>query len=174
MPSEDSLSSANTFDLGSTQTYPAADQWDLPQDFPNPDLSFVDASCSDHADEATLPQIAKLRSRAPNTGGICAPGGSEPEWQDNDDDIHTGVVNPDPEFPIMVFPDVMRNGLSSSICDKYSFVVMYPVCDSGSLKDRSISLIFWNPTFPLYKLNNCNICTFFRSLSPPLPSSARF
>ena len=168
---EDIFSSTNPFDLVSTLTYPTADQWNLPQDDPaNLELSFIDASCSGHADEAELPLIAKLRSRAPNTGGICMPEGtinapgSEPEWQDGLNDVEYGVFNPDPEFPVLVFPDVLHNGLSPGVCDLYSIVIMYPVCDSGNPADRSISRIYSDPHYPMYTLDHCQICTFIRLL----------
>lgn len=162
------ISSSNIFDPTDDQIYSTPDQWNLPQDSPSLDFSVVDASCSDHAEEADLPLIAKLRSRAPKPDDICVPegkvdaAGSEPEWQNGNSDVQTGVVNVIPDFPLLVFPDILRHGLSPSVCDKYTAVVMFPVCDSGHPKDRSVSLIHWNPYFPMYKLDNCQICTFLR------------
>lgn len=158
----DIFSSSTTFDSASDQFYPADDQWNLPEDFTDFDLSLADASCSDHANDANLPLIAKLRSRAPDAGDICAPDATtkaEPEWQDGD-----SVINLIPDFPILVFPDIMKNGLSPTVCGKYSAVIMFPVCDSGYPQDRSISVVYYNPYFPMYKLDNCLICTFFQLL----------
>lgn len=162
IPFEDVSSTTNTFDSASDQFFSADDQWNLPQDSPNLDFSLADASCSNHADESN-PITAKLRSRVPNTGAICAPHGttkSEPEWQDGDSDIQTDTINLIPDYPIIVFPDILRDGLSSTVCEKYTVVVLFPVCDSGQPKDRTTSLIYYNQYFPMYKLDNCIICTF--------------
>lgn len=164
---EDQLSIPSE-DIFDTQIYPVADNWNLPQDSPNLDLSFLDASCSNQADEANLPLIAKLRSRAQKPGGACTPegtanpGGSEPVGQNDLDEINAPVVNTDPEFPIPVFPDVLQTGLSPNICEKLNLFIMFPVCDSGNPMDRSISLIYQNPLYLMYKLDNCFICTFLR------------
>ena len=164
IPFEAISSSTNSFDSASDQFFSTDDQWNLLQDSANLDFSLADASCSDHADEFN-PIIAKLRSRAPNPGAICAPDRatkSEPEWQDGDSDIQTGIINLIPDFPIIVFPDILRDGLSSTVCEKYTAVILFPVCDSGQPKDRSTSLMYHNPYFPMYKLDNCLICTFLR------------
>ena len=162
IPFGDIFSSSTTFDSASDQFYSADDQWNLPEDSTNFDLPLADVSCSDHADDANLSLIAKLRSRAPNTGDTCAPAGTtkaEPEWQDGD-----SVINLIPDFPILVFPDILKDGLSPNACGRFTAVIMFPVCDSGHPKDRSISLMYINPYFPMYKLYNCLICTFFQLL----------
>lgn len=177
IPLGDISSSTNSFDSASDQFFSVDDQWNFPQDSPNLDFSLADTSCSDHAEESS-PIFAKLRSRAPNAGAICVPHGttkSEPEWQDGDSDVQTGTINLIPEYPIPVFPDILRNGLSSTVCEKYTAVIMFPACDSGLPKDRSLSPIFFNQYFPMYKLENCHICMFLRLLlfeicfSPRIP-----
>lgn len=171
--SEDIASSTNTFNLISSQDYPAADQWNLPQESANLDFSFLDASCTDPAHEANLPLISKLRSRAGNTGGICGPEGtaetpqSEPERPNDNNDINSPVFNSGPEFPLLVFPDVIQNGYSPSICDKFTVTASVAVCDSGVPADRSISLNYWNPFVTVYTLENCYICTFLHLLFIP-------
>lgn len=167
IPFGDTSYPTNTFDFASDQFYSADDPWNLPPDSPNLDFPLADASCSDHADESNLPLVAKLRSRASNSGAICAPDRttkSEPDWQDGGSDVQTGIINLIPEFPILVFPDILRDGLSPTVCGKYTVVIMYPVCDSGQPIDRSTSLIYFNPNFPMYKLDNCHVCTFLRLL----------
>lgn len=160
-----SSSSASIFDLANAQTYPTGDKWNFDQDSSTLDLSFLEASCSNRADETNLSFTAKVRARARDTGNTCPkgtanPGGPGVSGGDDLDDMYDSVADSDPEFPILVFPDVMRAGLSPNLCGKYNLVPMYAVCDSGNLVDRSISLIYLSPFYTTYKLDNCQVCTF--------------
>ena len=169
VPSED-VSSTSNYNLFDAQTYPAADEWNLLQESSDLGLAILATSCNDHADETDSSLIGKLRIRAHKTDDTCSAGtinsGERGDWGEDDvDDIYAPVVDTDTKFPILVFPDVVRTKLSPSICDKYSLLVMNPVCDSGIPPERTISLIFSNPLYPMYKLDNCFICMFTLLLS---------